>query len=383
MRRLDRCVSVEDFRRRARRHLPKSVFEFVDGGAGQELTLRDNRAAFERVSLLPRVLTDVSGTDLSTTMWSTTYPTPLAISPMGSCALVRPDADIAIAAAAAARGVPYTLSTMATTGLERMARTVDGPLWFQLYVLKDFHFNRRLVQMAQQLGYSALVVTVDLQAGGRREKDLRNGISIPLRLSGRHLFEALAHPAWALRLLGGGFPQFENVQGYLGDTSAGLTIAARVGGNLHAGFDWSDFRTIRDWWKGRLIVKGVMHPDDAAGLVAAGADGIWVSNHGGRQLDGAASSFDAIEAIHRAVGDQVPILLDSGVRTGMDVIKAKARGAAVCAIGRAALFGAAEGRPGVERVLDILLEEIAVGLKLCGAPGFGAVGPQLIAPARA
>ncbi|AZO13673.1 alpha-hydroxy-acid oxidizing protein [Mesorhizobium sp. M2A.F.Ca.ET.043.05.1.1] len=381
MGRLDHCVSVEDFRQLARRRLPKSVFEFVDGGAGQELTLRGNRAGFERIRLLPRVLTDVSQPDLTTTLWSRTYPTPLVISPMGSCALVRPGADIAIASAAAARGIPYTLSTMATTGIERMARAVHGPLWFQLYVLKDFDFNRRLVRQAEEFGYSALVVTVDLQTGGKREKDLRNGISIPLRPSLRHMIEGIAHPAWSLRLLRSGLPQFENVRGYLGDTSAGLTIAARVGRNLHAGFDWDDFRTIRDWWKGPLIVKGVLHPDDAMRLIAEGADGIWVSNHGGRQLDGAVASIDATSAVHAAVGGRAPILIDSGIRTGMDVIKAKARGAAASAIGRAALFGAVAGQVGVDRVLDILLEEIASGLKLSGVPGFQQVGPDLIAPA--
>ena len=381
MGRLDRCVSVEDFRQLARRRLPKSVFEFVDGGAGQELTLRDNRVGFERIRLLPRVLTDVSRPDLTTTLWSRTYPTPLVISPMGSCALVRPGADIAIATAAAARGIPYTLSTMATTGIEQMARAVEGPLWFQLYVLKDFDFNRRLVRQAEDFGYSALVVTVDLQTGGKREKDLRNGISIPLRPSLRHMIEGVAHPAWSFRLLRGGFPQFENVRGYLGDTSAGLTIAARVGRNLHAGFDWNDFRTIRGWWKGPLIVKGVLHPDDAARLIAEGADGIWVSNHGGRQLDGAVASIDATGAVHAAIGGRTPVLIDSGIRTGMDVIKARARGAAASAIGRAALFGAVAGQAGVERVLDILLDEIATGLKLCGVQGFHQFGPDLIAPA--
>ena len=380
MGRLDRCVSVEDFRQLARSRLPKSVFEFVDGGAGQELTLRDNRAGFERIRLLPRVLTDVSRPDLTTTLWSKTHPTPLVISPMGSCALVRPGADIAIAKAAAARGIPYTLSTMATTGIEWMARAVEGPLWFQLYVLKDFDFNRRLVRQAEEFGYSALVVTVDLQTGGKREKDLRNGISIPLRPSLRHMIEGITHPAWSFRLLRGGFPQFENVRGYLGDTSAGLTIAARVGRNLHAGFDWDDFRTIRHWWKGPLIVKGVLHLDDAARLIEEGADGIWVSNHGGRQLDGAVASIDAIGPVHAAVGDGVPVLIDSGIRTGMDVIKAKARGAIASAVGRAALFGAVMGQAGVEQVLDILLDEIATGLKLSGVPSFQEIGPDLIAP---
>lgn len=233
---------------------------------------------------------------------------------------------------------------MATTGIERMARAVEGPLWFQLYVLKDFDFNHRLVRQAEEFGYSALVVTVDLQAGAKREKDLRNGISIPLRPSLRHVIEGIAHPGWSFRLLRGGLPQFENVRGYLGDTSAGLTIAARVGRNLHAGFGWDDFRTIRDWWKGPLIVKGVLHPDDAVRLIAEGADGIWVSNHGGRQLDGAVASIDAIGAAHAAVGDRAPILIDSGIRTGMDVIKAKARGSAASAIGRAVRRGGRTGR---------------------------------------
>ncbi|QKC95687.1 alpha-hydroxy acid oxidase [Mesorhizobium sp. NZP2298] len=376
---LARKVSVDDFRTLARRRLPKSIFEFVDGGAGQELTLRANRADLERIRLLPRVLTDVSRPDLTTSLWSQTFTTPLVISPMGSCALVWPQADIAIARAATARGIPYTLSTMSTTSIERMARAVQGPLWFQLYVLREFDFNRELVRRAEEFGYSTLVVTVDLQAGGKREKDLRNGISIPLRPSPRHLWEGMLHPGWSLRLLRGGLPQFENVRGYLGDTSAGLTIAARVGGNLHAGFDWDDFRRIRDWWKGRLLVKGVLHPADAAGLVAAGADGIWVSNHGGRQLDSAISSIDALPAIRQAVAAEVPILIDSGIRTGMDVIKARARGAAASAIGRAALFGAAAGEAGVARVLDILLDDIANGVKLAGTPAFSQIGPDLIA----
>ena len=376
---LDRLVSVEDFRNLARRRLPKSIFEFVDGGAGQEVTLNANRTDFERIRLVPRVLTDVSQPKLSTSLGSETLATPLVVSPMGSCALVWPQADIAIARAATARGIPYTLSTMSTTSIERMARAIDGPLWFQLYVLKDFDFNRQLVRRAEELGYSTLVVTVDLPAGGKREKDLRNGISIPLRPSPRHLLEGIRHPGWSLRLLRSGLPQFENVRGYLGDTSAGLTIAARVGSNLHAGFDWDDFRQIRDWWKGRLVVKGVLHPGDAASLVAAGADGIWVSNHGGRQLDGAISSIDALPAVHRALGDGVPIIIDSGIRTGVDIIKAKARGAGAAAIGRAALFGAVAGEAGAARVLDIILDEIATGLKLCGLPCFDRAGPELLA----
>jgi isopentenyl diphosphate isomerase/L-lactate dehydrogenase-like FMN-dependent dehydrogenase len=362
--------SIADLRRIARGVLPRSVFDFVDGGAGDELTLAANRDAFDRLRIVPRILRDVSAPDLSTRFAGEALPTPLVIAPMGSCALVRPGADIAIARAAAKRGIPYTLSTMSTTSIEAMARAVDGPLWFQLYVLKDLAFNEALMERAAAHGYRTLVVTVDLQAGGKREKDLRNGISIPLRWSARHLWEGVRRPGWSLRLLAGGMPRFENVRGYLGDTSAGLTIAALVGANLHAGFDWALFDRLRQRWKGRLVVKGVNHPEDAAELIRRGADGLWVSNHGGRQLDGAIASIDALDGIRQAVGPSVPLIIDSGIRRGADLLKARAMGASAGAIGRAALFGAALGEGGAERVLDILLDEIRLGLKLSGSPDF-------------
>ena len=376
---LHRLISVDDYRRLARRRLPKSVFEFVDGGALDELTLADNRAGFDRLRLLGRVLRDVSAPDLSVGLWDKTQPTPLVVSPMGSNTLIWPRAEVAIARAAAARGIPYTLSTMSTIGLDRLARQVDGDLWFQLYVLKDYDFNRKLVQRAAEFGYSTLVVTVDLQTGGKRERDLRNGISIPLRLSLRHVLEGLTHPGWALRLVRGGAPQFENVRDYIGSTNAGLTIAARVAASLDDAMAMEDFARIRDWWKGRLVVKGVMHASDAADLVAAGADGIWVSNHGGRQLDSALSSIDALPAIRDAIAGRVPLLLDSGVRRGMDVIKARALGASVVGLGRAIAYGAAAGEAGVAGVLDIVLDEIANGLKLAGIPRYRDIDAGLLA----
>ena len=271
--RLADVVSSEDMRRLAQRRLPKSVFEFVDGGAEDEQTLSENRAAFQRSHFKPRVLRDVSEPAISTTLWGDSLPAPVVIAPMGSCKLVWPEADVILAQAAAARGIPYTLSTMSSTSIEDMAKAVHGPLWFQLYVLKDMDFNLKLLDRARASNYAALVVTVDLPAGGKRERDLRNGVSIPLRLTARQIFEGVTHPGWSLRLLRGGLPQFENVRGLMGDTSAGMTIAARVGANLHAGFDWQDFARIRDHWSGKLLVKGVMHPEDARQLVDAGADG--------------------------------------------------------------------------------------------------------------
>ncbi|MCP5264864.1 MAG: alpha-hydroxy-acid oxidizing protein [Burkholderiaceae bacterium] len=366
---LDKLLNAEDFRQAARRRLPKSIFEFIDGGAEDEITLRENRTAFERRRIAPRILTDVTEPDLQTDILGTPAAAPLLIAPMGSCMLAWPEADIAIARAAAAHGIPYTLSTMSTTSIERMARAVDGPLWFQLYLFRQREFNAALIERAQKAGYQAMVLTVDLQAGGKRERDLRNGVVLPLRLSLRQIVEGVTHPRWALSMLHGGLPQFENVSGYLSAESAGLTIAARAAQNLDAGFDWGGLARIRELWPGKLIVKGVLHPADAARLVAEGVDGLWVSNHGGRQLDGAIASADALPGIVEATRGDVPIVIDSGVRRGMDVLKARAMGATAAAVGRAVLFGAAvAGEAGAARVVGILIDELQRAMRLAGVP---------------
>lgn len=366
---LARALSIADLREIAQRKLPRSVFEFIDGGAEDELTLADNRAAFERLRLAPRVLTDVSAPSIATEIIGRQAEAPFIIAPMGSCMLAWPQADIALARAAAKFGIPYTLSTMSTTSIERMAGAVDGRLWFQLYVLRDHAFNDQLVERAQAAGYETLVVTVDLQAGGKRERDLRNGISIPLRMRGRHLWEGVSHPGWALRMLGAGLPEFENVRGLMSDTSAGLTIAALVGQNLDAAWNWDDLKRLREKWRGKLLVKGVEHAGDAARMAEMGVDGLWISNHGGRQFDGALASMDALPFIARSVRGRVPLLIDSGVRRGVDALKARVLGAQAVAVGRAALFGAAAGgQAGVERALEILTGELRLAMKLAGTP---------------
>lgn len=381
-RRLARALSIADLRAIARRRLPRSVFDFIDGGAEDETTLADNRAAFERVRLVPRVLQDVSAPDLRCDIVGTTASAPLLVAPMGSCMLGWPEADIAIARAATSLGIPYTLSTMSTTSIERMRTAVDGTLWFQLYVLKDHAFNDRLVERASRAGYETLIVTVDLPAGGKRERDLRNGIQVPMRLDWRHALAAVTHPHWAWQMVRAGMPEFENVRGYMGTQGAGLTIAARVGQSLDAGYGWNDLSRLRDRWRGRLLVKGVEHPADADRLVSLGIDGIWISNHGGRQLDGALATIDALPAVARAVGGRVPLILDSGVRRGVDILKARALGAQAVAVGRAALWGAcAGGEAGARRALAILLEELTLAMKLAGAPSLtAALSSALVAP---
>jgi isopentenyl diphosphate isomerase/L-lactate dehydrogenase-like FMN-dependent dehydrogenase len=375
---LERYLSIEDFRQAARRRLPTAIFDFIDGGAEDELTLRDNRHAFERVRVLPRVLNDVSAPQIAGTLWGAPVKAPLVVAPMGSCMLAWPQADIAIARAALAHGIPYTLSTMSTTSIERMARAVQGTLWFQLYVLKDQDFNLQLIDRAQAHGYGALVVTVDLQAGGKREKDYRNGISIPLRPSWRLLRDGLTHPAWAWQLMRGGLPQFENVAGYGGMADNGLPIAARVGQSLDDAFNWEKLARMRDRWQGPLLVKGVEHPADAKRLVAMGVDGIWISNHGGRQLDGALATADALPLVAQAVPD-TPLIIDSGVRRGVDLFKARAMGATGVAVGRAALYGAAvAGEAGAFRALQILIDELKLSMKLSGASSWTQLGPDWV-----
>jgi isopentenyl diphosphate isomerase/L-lactate dehydrogenase-like FMN-dependent dehydrogenase len=375
---LERYLSIEDFRQAARRRLPTAIFDFIDGGAEDELTLRDNRHAFERVRVLPRVLNDVSAPQIAGTLWGAPVKAPLVVAPMGSCMLAWPQADIAIARAALAHGIPYTLSTMSTTSIERMARAVQGTLWFQLYVLKDQDFNLQLIDRAQAHGYGALVVTVDLQAGGKREKDYRNGILIPLRPSWRLLRDGLTHPAWAWQLMRGGLPQFENVAGYGGMADNGLPIAARVGQSLDDAFNWEKLARMRDRWQGPLLVKGVEHPADAKRLVAMGVDGIWISNHGGRQLDGALATADALPLVAQAVPD-TPLIIDSGVRRGVDLFKARAMGATGVAVGRAALYGAAvAGEAGAFRALQILIDELKLSMKLSGASSWTQLGPDWV-----
>ena len=371
---LARAVSIADLREIARRRLPRSVFEFIDGGAEDETTLRDNRAAFERIRLVPRVLRDVSDPQPGITLLGRPIAAPLLVAPMGCSMLAWPEADLAIARAAASLKLPYTMSTMSPVAIETMAERAGGDLWFQLYVLKNRGFNDRLVDRAWAAGFRTLVVTLDLATGGRRERDLRNGLSVPLRLGWRQVLDGLAHPHWALQMMASGLPQFENVRGAMADAGAGLSIAARVGQSLDAAWSWDDLARLRERWPGTLVAKGVLHAGDAARLTARGADAVWVSNHGGRQLDGAPASLDALPAVAQAVAGRVPLLLDSGVRRGVDILKARQCGAQAVAVGRAALYGAAAGgEAGARRALQMLIDELRTAMMLSGTRRLDAV----------
>lgn len=376
------AVNIGDLRRLARKRLPRAIFDFFDGGAEDEVTLRDNRAAYERVRLAPRVLRDVSKIDLSCEIMGGPSKLPLVIAPTGAIGIGWPGADIAIARAAAHYGIPYTLSTTATASIEAVAEAGGGGRqWFQLYILYDRDFTDSLVERARAAGYEALVVTVDLPVGGKRERDSYNRFTQPYRLNAAQFLEALTKPAWSLRVIAnGGLPMLENLRGFTQKKRETLmSISSAVGQNLDPGFDIDGLKRLRDRWQGKLIVKGVARADDAERIVALGADGIWISNHGGRQLDGALATLDTLPSVVAAVGAKVPVLLDGGVRRGIDMIKARALGAqAVCA-GRPTLYGASVGgEPGALRALAILVDELERNMRLCGARSIAEIDAGLL-----
>ena len=373
------AYSIEDLRRAARRRLPRAVFDFIDGGAEDELTLGANRAAFERQRLLPRVLVDVSSVDTRTDILGLPARLPIVIAPTGAVGFGWRGGDVALARAAAAFGIPCSLSTSATASIELIADAGPGRRWFQAYFFKDREFTFGLIERARKAGYEALLFTVDLPVGGKRERDFRNHFSVPFRFTPRNVLDFASRPAWALDMLMNGVPTLENLTGLAAPGADAAKIASSVGHNQDASLDWALLRQVRDRWPGKLLVKGVAHPEDAERAVAAGCDGVIVSNHGGRQLDGAIASFDALPAVARAVGGKAAVLMDGGVRRGADVLKALASGAQAVLVGRATLYGVcAAGEAGARRALEILGDELVRTMQLCGARRIADIGPQLL-----
>ena len=373
------AINIEDLRCLARRRLPRAVFDFFDGGAEDEVTLRENRAAFERVRLLPKVLVNVAEVDMRTPIFGVESKLPMAIGPTGGISAGRAGAELALARAAKAFGVPFTLATPAAFTIERVAEEVGGRLWLQLYAVRDREFREKLVLRAKNSGYEALLVTVDLPVSGKRERDPRNGFVTPYRPNWRNSHDVLGKPAWLLDILRHGLPGMANFEGYKFSSPTGTDIATAVGREMDASFDWEGLKRLRDLWPRKLLLKGVERPDDAERAAALGCDGVVVSNHGGRQLDGAAPTLEALPAVVRAVGSKMTVLLDGGVRRGVDILKARALGAQAVLTGRATLFGVmAGGEPGARRALEILSGELDRSMKLCGARSVAEIGPELI-----
>jgi (S)-mandelate dehydrogenase len=376
---LDRALNIEDLRLLARRRLPRAIFDFFDGGAEDEVTLRENRAAFERVRLLPKVLVNVSAVDTRVKLFDAEAALPLAIAPTGGIGAGRIGADLALARAAKAFGVPFTLATPATASIERVAAEVGGRLWFQLYVVRDREFREKLVLRARDSGYEALLVTVDLAVSGKRERDPRNGFVTPFKPNWRNSRDVWRKPAWLLEMLRHGLPGMENFAGYKFSSIKVTDIATAVGREMDAAFDWEELERLRALWPGKLLLKGVERPDDAERAAALGCDGVVVSNHGGRQLDGATPSLEALPQVVSAVGSRMLVLVDGGVRRGVDILKARALGAQAVLTGRATLFGVmAGGEPGARRALEILSSELERAMKLCGVRTIADIGPHLV-----
>jgi L-lactate dehydrogenase (cytochrome) len=355
-----RIHATEDARHLARRRLPRLVFDFIEGAAGREVGAQRNVSSFDEIMLQPRVMEDVSDRALGVTFLGQAYDVPFGIAPMGMCNLVHPGADRALADAAMAFGFPVCLSSAASTAMEDMVRWAPGNAWFQLYFGASEEVSLAMVERARRAGYTTLVLTVDVPQVSRRLRDLRNGFRVPFALTPRAFWDFATHPRWSLHTLAAGAPRPMNFL-----DSTGRPNFDR--GASRAGADWGFLKTLRARWPGHLIVKGVTSPEDARRISRLGADAIYVSTHGGRQLDSVPPAIRLLPQIRAAVGPDFPLLFDSGVRNGEDIVKALALGADFVMLGRPALFAlGAEGAPGLAALLKGMAEDISVVMAQLG-----------------
>ena len=380
---LQSVVNLHDLQRLARRKLPRIAFDFIEGGADDEHCLARNRSAFEAHRLVPRYLRDVSRRDQSVTLLGRRWRSPIGISPTGLAGLFRPDADRMLAAAAREADVPFLLSSAANGALEEVAAVAPEHVWFQMYCTSEDRINDDLVRRARATPVRVLVVSVDVPVNSNRERNRRNGFSRPFRMTPGVALEALGHPLWVLRYLRtGGIPVMKNWQPYAPEGATAAQVADLYGTLTPAPMvTWEHLRRIRKAWPHRLVVKGLMHADDACQAVAFGADALVISNHGGRQLDAAPSPLEVLPAVRAAVGPQVELILDSGVRRGSDVAIARCLGANSAIFGRPTLYGvAAAGQAGAARALEIVRKEIDMVLAQIGCPAFESLGAEYLWP---
>ena len=362
-------ASPDDFREAARRKLPRFLFDYLDGGAGGELTLRRNLSDISSIGLRQRVLTEVSDVQLGIELFGRNQALPVILAPVGLTGMYARRGEVQAARAAAAAGIPFCLSTVSVCAVEEVARQSSAPLWFQLYMLRDRGFMRELLARVKAAGCSTLVFTVDMPVPGVRYRDVRSGMSGP-HAAARRLLQAIAHPSWAWDVGVRGRPHvLGNIAPVLGRSSGLEDFIGWLAANFDPSVGWRDLEWIRDRWDGPLVIKGILDPEDARGAVALGAEGIIVSNHGGRQLDGAPSTASALPRIAEAVGGgKVAILADSGVRSGTDVVRLLALGATAVLIGRAFVYALAAGsQDGVSQLLGMLVKEMRVAMTLTGA----------------
>ena len=382
---VDRAYNIADLRELARRRLPKGLFEFMDRGTDDEVSLRNNRAVFERIRFQPRTLVDVSGRTQEITLFGQKQKMPITIAPTGTAGLMSYHGEIHLARAAAEAGVPFTLATGSTTAMEKVAEAVSGiPLWFQLYLWPDRKLSHQLVERARAAGFKALVVTVDSVVAGNREYNLRNGFTVPFSFTRRNITDVLMHPRWLTGVLARyafttGMPRYENYPGEMRQRITALPMGRSMA--VTDSLTWKDLKALRRVWPHRLILKGILRAEDAVLAAHCGVDGVIVSNHGGRAVDSTMAPIEVLPSVLDAVGERLTVMVDSGFRRGSDVVKALALGAAAVLIGRATLYGTAvAGEAGAARAIEIYRDEIDRILGLIGCPDVGQLGREYLAP---
>ena len=372
-------LTIADLKERARRRVPKMFFDYADSGAWTESTYRANEEDFAKIKLRQRVLVDMTNRSLESTMIGEKVSMPVALAPTGLTGMQHPDGEMLAAQAAEEFGVPFTLSTMSICSIEDVASVTKRPFWFQLYVMRDRDFVANLIDRARDAGCSALVLTADLQILGQRHKDLRNGLSTPPKFTPKHVWQVATRPQWAFSMLGTKRRTFRNIAGHAKDATDLSSLAKWTHDQFDPQLSWKDVAWIKERWGGKLIIKGILDAEDAKMAAKTGADAIIVSNHGGRQLDGAPSSISVLPEIVDAVGDKIEVHLDGGIRSGQDVLKALCLGAKGTYIGRPFLYGlGAGGKAGVKLALEIIRNELDITLALCGKRTIADAGPDLL-----
>ncbi|MGC6517636.1 MAG: alpha-hydroxy acid oxidase [Candidatus Puniceispirillaceae bacterium] len=360
-------TTVEDLRQIAQRRVPKMFYDYADSGSWTQSTYERNESDFQRIKFRQRVAVDMSNRSTKTTMIGQNVAMPTALAPTGLTGMQHANGEILAAQAAAEFGVPFTLSTMSICSIEDVADHSPEPFWFQLYVMRDHDFAKRLIARAKAAGCNALMLTLDLQILGQRHKDLKNGLTAPPKLTLKNIANMATKPRWCLNMLGTNRRTFGNIHGHVSGVSDMSSLTSWVSEQFDLQLDWDDVKRIKDWWGGKLIIKGILDAEDAKLAVKSGADALIVSNHGGRQLDGADSSIAILPEVVAAVGDDIEIWMDGGIRSGQDILKAVALGARGTLIGRAFLYGlGADGKQGVTKTLEILHKELDMTMALCG-----------------
>jgi L-lactate dehydrogenase (cytochrome) len=371
---------IEDLRQTARRRVPRAFFDYAEGGSYAEQTLKANRADLERIKLRQRILVDVSNRSTKTTILGEPAALPLVLAPVGLCGMQHGDGEILACRAAHEAGVPFTLSTMSICSIEDVAAAVDRPFWFQLYVMKDRGFVRALIERAAAAKCSALVLTLDLQVLGQRHRDIKNGMTVPPELRIGNIIDMATKPAWALSVLRGKRKTFGNIAGHIRGMENVNSLSRWISGQFDPALNWKDVEWIASLWPGKLILKGILDVEDARIAAKTGAAALVVSNHGGRQLDGAPSSIAMLPPIADALGSDIEIMFDGGIRSGQDLARAIALGARSCMSGRAYIYGlGAGGQAGVARAIEIIRNELDVTMALTGINNIGEIDRRIVA----